>query len=603
MTESRELVGAAFKDSAPMKTVEKIKGILAANGIKTKEVWHETKVPYCYALSVGIDDFGFSTNGKGLSPEFTLASAYGELMERLQLGFIGRKIIQKDGAYSANDSQDITVPVRQLLNKNLSWYEKMAQRLFDWNGTKVSAQQLLTQHADADGNIWVTPFYNLTDDCVAYLPSKMRKALYTSNGCAAGNTLEEALVQAISEIVERYYRIQILKDRICVPDVPEEVLQQYPTAYEIITYVRNQGYKVFVKDCSLGQSFPVVCVCYINEKTGAYLTHFGAYPDFEIALARALTETFQGRDLDSFTAYHDFLYSQDDVSFERNMYTELVYGCAERIPDFFVSDKTLAYNPNVGFSGKNNKELLKQCVDFFSRQGYSILVRNASCLGFPTCQVIIPGYSETAFLRFLKKTDEGRYLDHAIRTLRNPKQATLENMLGCLMHQQEMNTYAPKNKTGFLSDAKLMANLAPGQEDYLKAATMAYVHYALGQYGIASGHIQNMLLSKHGKEQAFLICTKRYVDLKAAGYPDEQIRKLLEMFHDEQTVARFYGFVDKKENPFGDFVLQCDLIHCDSCIIGESCRQKLAQHYIDMINEKTGQLNFQDSADYLKTLI
>ena len=63
MTNSSELVGAAFKDSAPLKTVEKIKGILAENGIKTTEVWHDSKVPYCYSLTVPVEGIAFSTNG------------------------------------------------------------------------------------------------------------------------------------------------------------------------------------------------------------------------------------------------------------------------------------------------------------------------------------------------------------------------------------------------------------------------------------------------------------------------------------------------------------------------------------------------------------
>ncbi len=603
MTNSCELVGAAFKDSSPIKTVEKIKSLLAANGIRVEETWHETKVPFCHSLSVSVAGIGFTTSGKGLSREFALASAYGELMERLQLGFVGRKTTQKDGAYSTNDSQDRTVPVKQLLECNADWYQKMADRLFAWNGTRVTAEEILTQHTDADQNIRVTPFYNLTDGGVSYIPSQMRKAMYTSNGCAAGNTMEEALVQAISEIVERYYRMRIIQENICVPDIPNDVLKQYKTAYEIISYIRDQGYKVSVKDCSLGQSFPVVCVCYIHEKTGRYHTHFGAYPDFEIALVRALTETFQGRSVDSFASYNDFLYNADEKSFVHNMYTELVYGCAERNPDFFVGTNRLEYNANVGFSGKNNKELLKECVAFFAQQGYSILVRDASCLGFPTCQVIIPGYSETAFQRLLKKTDEGRYLPHAIATLRDPKNATLQDLLGCLKHEQEMTAYAPKNKAGFLADAKLMANLSWEEESYLMSATMAFVHYALGQFATASKYIRKMLTGNDCGNQELLICTKRYLDLKVSGYSDDQIKSLIETFHTEQTVARFYSYIASKTNPLVEFVLHCDLKSCDSCRIHDKCCQAAAQQLIDLINKKTAQLVFEDSARQLKTLL
>ena len=603
MTKPIELIDAAFKDSAPLKTVEKIKGILAENGIKTTEVWHESKVPYCYSLTVRVEGLAFSSNGKGLSPEFAIASAYGELMERLQLGFIGQMSTQKDGAFSMNDSQDITIPTSQLTEGDMDLYQKIADRLYEWNGTKVSAKDILMQYVDDSQTVKVTPFFNLTNGQVVYIPAQMRKAAYTSNGCAAGNTMEEAIVQGLSEIVERYFRMQIVKHNICVPDVPEDVLKQFPTAYEIITFIRNQGYKVSVKDCSLGQKFPVACVCFINEKTGCYHTHFGAYPNFEIAITRAITETFQGRDVNSFAFFKDFLYDTDGKSYIHNLSTELTYGCAKRMPDFFIGTNKLEYNASVGFTGKNNKELLKECVEFFAEQGYPILVRDASCLGFPTCQIIIPGYSETAIHRVLTKTNPNRYLPQSINALRDPKNATMEDMLGCLMHIQENNAYTARRRARLSTGATLMTYLNQDEEAYLMSASMAYIYYTLGQFGTAAAYVQKMLDSKSNTSQEFLLCIKRYLDMKTAGYSADQVKAFLETFHSAQIVARLYTYLDKKENPLTEFVLHCDLASCDSCIIKEKCCQKTAQQYVSLINRKTADLDFEESAKLLRSLI
>lgn len=603
MTTASNVIGTEFKDSSPMKTVEKIKGILAENGIKTREQWRESKVPYCYSLTVHVEGVAFSTNGKGRSKEFALASAYGELMERLQLGFVGIKTTQKDGLFSANNSQDITLPAKQLLEQNLDWYQKIADRFFVWNGTKLSATDILMQYVDDQQNVKVTPYYNLTDGEITYMPSQLRRFLYSSNGCAAGNTMEEAIVQAIGEVVERHHSMCIIRDSICLPEVPEEVLKQYKSAYEVITFVRNQGYKVFVKDCSLGKKFPVVCVCYIHEKTGRYHTHFGAYPNFEIALTRALTETFQGRSIDSFAKHSDFLYDADKTQFLRNWSTEILYGTAERMPEFFVGDNKLEYNTQVGFKGTTNKELLEECVDFFAQQGYPILVRDASCLGFPTCQIIIPGYSETSVHRLLTKDDPNRLMPHAITTFRDPAKATVEDMLGCLMYVQKMNASAAGYKLGFLSAAKLMAHLSREEEGYLFSAALAYVHYALGQYSTACKYVCNMAEHKDNNDPEFLGCIKHYLELKAAGYPDHQIRELMELFHAPQTAARLYSFIDKHENPLAQFTLHCDLTSCSTCRIQEKCCQHNSRRLIDLINEKSAQLVFEDSVALLKSLI
>jgi len=456
---------------------------------------------------------------------------------------------------------------------------------------------------DDQENINVTPYYNLTDGEITYMPSTLRRFLYSSNGCAAGNTMEEAIVQAVGEVVERHHSMCIIRDRICLPEIPEEVLQQYQSAYEVISFVRNQGYKVFVKDCSLGKKFPVVCVCYIHEKTGRYHTHFGAYPNFEIALTRALTETFQGRNIDSFAKYSDFLYNADKTQFLRNWSTEILYGTAERMPEFFVGDNKLPYNANMGFTGTTNKELLRECVDFFAEQGYPILVRDASCLGFPTCQIIVPGYSETSVHRLLTKDDPNRLMPHAITTFRNPAKATVEDMLGCLMYVQKMNASAAGYKLGFLSAAKLMAHLTREEESYLFSAALAYVHYALGQYSTACKYVSNMTQHKDNNNPEFLGCIRHYLELKAAGYPDDQTRELIELFHTEQTAALLYSFIDTNSNPLTEFVLLCDMVSCENCRIREKCCQHNSRRLIDMINEKTAQLVFEDSVAHLKTLI
>ena len=603
MINSPEAAGAAYKDRSALQTLERIKGILAENGITTREVWHESNVPYCYSLSVFVEGTGFFSNGKSLTKEYALASAYGELIERIQLGFVGRMSTHKDGIYSANDSQDIVIPAQQLLQGNITWCQRMSDNLLAWSGIQKTPEEILMQYADEEQNITATPYFDLVNGVPAYVPSRMRKTLYTSNGCAAGNTMEEALVQAFGEIVERNHSMRIIKDHICVPDVPEEVLQQHTTAYEIISFVRNKGYKVFVKDCSLGTKFPVVCVCYIHEKTGRYHTHFGAYPDFGVALIRALTETFQGRNVNSFTAHEGFLFNIDDKSFANNLFAQLVSGSAQRMPEFFVGDNKIPYNANVGFAGTTNKELLKECIEFFAQQGYQVLVRDASCLGFPSCQIIVPGYSETNFHRLLKDTALGKYMRHSVRTLRNPKTATAEDMLGCMMHIQELAYYSPKHIIGFLAAAKLMANLSREEESFLLSASLAYAHYALGQYRVAADHVQNMLTFNGSNDPEFLGCIKRYLDMKVAGYPDHQIRQLIELFHTKETAQQFYGYIDKKENPLADFVLSCDMSSCDSCRIKDRCCQKNAQRIIDLVNEKTGLLNFEESADLLKSLI
>ena len=117
-----------FKDESPSKTVENIKSILASVDIETEESWFETNVPYCYALRVTVKGTTFGVNGKGLTKAFALASGYGELMERLQLGYIGSRNVQKDGHYSVNDGQTVIVGSTALLQNTPDLYARESVR-------------------------------------------------------------------------------------------------------------------------------------------------------------------------------------------------------------------------------------------------------------------------------------------------------------------------------------------------------------------------------------------------------------------------------------------------------------------------------------------
>ena len=105
------------------------------------------------------------------------------------------------------------------------------------------------------------------------------------------------MVQGFSEIQERYCQYQFLFRHLTPPDVPEDYLAQFSVASRIIRSIRAAGYDVVVKDCSLGEGYPVVCTAVIDRKTHQYHVHLGANPVFEIALERSLTEIFQGRNL------------------------------------------------------------------------------------------------------------------------------------------------------------------------------------------------------------------------------------------------------------------------------------------------------------------
>ena len=171
---------------------------------------------------------------------------------------------------------------------------------------ELSASDLVDlQSGNADRGVCALPFTRQSDQQTVYIPMNIIGNLYVSNGMSAGNTANEARVQGLSEVFERYVKNRIIAESISLPAIPDEVLNRYPDVVEAIAKLEEEGFPILSYDASLGGNYPVICVVLFNPTNGTCFASFGAHPDFGVALERTVTELLQGRslkDLDVFTA-------------------------------------------------------------------------------------------------------------------------------------------------------------------------------------------------------------------------------------------------------------------------------------------------------------
>ena len=586
------LTDSNFKDASPIDTIEKIKSILKSYNIQTEEIWGETGVPYCFSLRVSVKGTTFGTNGKGLTKEFALASGYGELMERLQLGYLGKLEMQKDGNYSANAPISERVSAEELFEKNKKWYELYSERLRIFTGEEIDPKKIIMRYSNYDGNVLAIPFYCINKKSREYLPTGLVGNIYTANGCAAGNSPEETIVQALSEIVERYNLTMLMFDDVTPPDIPEEVIKKYKVAYSIISFLRENDFKVIVKDCSFGEKFPVISICIIDTHTGKYHTHFAANPVFEIALERALTESFQGSNIREISKFVDFRFKTEGFFDIKNLISELTVGVSEKLPGFFVGKSKYQYNEKVGFSGENNKELLKECIEYFSAKGFDILIRDSSCLGFVTYQIIIPGYSEVFAHRFSEKNNDLQYKNKVMKTLRNPSLAGIDEKIGCFMGLAQGNK-------GFASETRLHAHLSPKEDMFFMAATLAYLNFEFKKYHEVLKNIKTMLSAKITQNEELLICINRYLSLLTNKYDSEKIKDILYFFHKKDSVDYLISCIEANKNPLDEFTLHCDLQCKEDCPLIGKCCNKRTNEIAEIIYQKMEELDFNK---FVKTI-
>jgi ribosomal protein S12 methylthiotransferase accessory factor len=249
--------------------------------------------------------------------------------------------------------------------------------------------------ATSDEDEFVTvPFVSLKNKRLDYLPLKVIFALCGSNGMCAGNTREEALVQGLAELFERLSQRQLMFGRLTPPDVPDEYLRNCPGLYDLKREIEASGrYRVIVKDCSLGKGYPVLATIIIDTERGTFGIKFAAHPSFDIALERTFTEAFQGKNLDIFTSYN-VIGGEASILHRDNVLNSMKTGQGVYPKEIFAEKPSYEFTPFRETGGMTNREMLDILASLFLDEGYDVLIRDYSYLGFDSYFIVIPGVSE-----------------------------------------------------------------------------------------------------------------------------------------------------------------------------------------------------------------
>jgi ribosomal protein S12 methylthiotransferase accessory factor len=155
---------------------------------------------------------------------------------------------------------------------------------------------------DKDAEIEWSPVWSLRDGRFKHLPTSLLYFAYRgsagfqadSNGCAAGNTVEEAIVQGFLELVERDAYALWWYNRVPRPEVD---LAKFDDSY--VHDLRNQlgetGRRLWVLDITSDLGIPSYVAVAHWIKDGAEYVDFGSGSHFDarIAMLRTLTELNQ----------------------------------------------------------------------------------------------------------------------------------------------------------------------------------------------------------------------------------------------------------------------------------------------------------------------
>ncbi|MCP4176534.1 MAG: hypothetical protein GY756_02110 [bacterium] len=373
------------KDAPLEESIAKMKAILADVGCKTTSSQEKHPLEHCYSVnlaSVEAPDHIYS-NGKGILSDASMASAFGEYIERLQTN---------------NFFIDFHLPNRKYYPDEVTFefggaYLNDELRLLYNVNKELSDENLVDYNSDYEDKIVTLPFTKQSSGETVYIPLNILSNLYLSNGLATGNTPQEAKVQALSEVFERYAKIEIIKNGYALPKFPDKIVQSFQRLYSDLLTLRELGYIVEVLDASLGGKYPVTAISLINPKNSTLFVSFGAHPILEVSLERTMTELMQGRDLNDLDAFSVPTFDMSFVSDSANLESHFIDSNGKLGFNFLSTVKSFEYSP-WKYQSEGNVAEYNYLTDILDKMNKEMYLREYNYLGFYSCQMIVPGVSE-----------------------------------------------------------------------------------------------------------------------------------------------------------------------------------------------------------------
>lgn len=583
-----------YKDDLPINTINKIRNILNDLGILTVEKgWLNSAKGY-YSVTVSIANTTLSTNGKGTSYEYALASAYGELMERIQNQApfrLNTDLSQEDNEYKgffySPDEKEMSI--KEIIDDDNEWiHDKFLKVNRKEDIIKLLKKWQEISYEKINSDFIGLPFCNLNSGKVSYIPIKMLSKMYMSNGMCAGNTPEEALVQGISEIFERNVNKKIIKEKITPPSIPSEYLKKFPKLEDMINQIEMNGnYKVILKDCSLDLNFPVVGVVYINKDDQTYFVKFGSHPSYEMAVERTLTELLQGQDIKKMRGVWKYSYQSDYSDNHNNLLNILVNGCGCYPNEFFSAKESYEFKPFVDVSKMNNKEVFKYLIDMLKEKGYNVYVRDASYLGFPAFHVIIPNLSEIEEINDYNEIQDYAELVKAKKLIRNITQPNEYGYLQLAKFLDEKNFGLEVSVMQFLN-LPINSSLPwyYSNMDLFVVALYCHEREYSKAYSVLNKYLKEIQANSSDSQLlSYYCCIRDYLAAKTMDLSDKELIDALSTFY---HINMINGIIDEMGDCENIFIkhgyIKC--FNCQDCLFKNGCLFKETERIYKILKER-----------------
>lgn len=591
-----------YKACSPYETINKIRNILFNHDIFLLEKHHfsDTQSYSCRLTITGndLEKLNKGTNGKGLTPLYSLASAYAEFMERIQNYYIFHDLplhLTSDSNTDTNKKLS-----QKSLDKNISPLEfeidpdEKYLSLLELNHTQDNIIKNIAAHnkyVDLECNdrcsinrkCLFVPFYCVMEKEIQYLPIQLFQIMTGSNGMCAGNTKEEALIQGFCEIFERYVAKQIYHHELTPPTIPKDCFKD-TYIYKLLNDLEQQyNISVIIKDCSLGVGLPVVGLLLIHHDSNTYSFKLGAALSPIIALERCFTEAYQGNCISDCQIKIDFSNNifnnlTDDISTLKNKELLKYVTKGNGILPYSILSDDFSYNfEKMNYNlDKNDKEDLLYIINLIKSLGFNAYIRNVSFLDFPSFYIYIPGMSEVVNPFPVKEKEHVSYKRNEF----NP--CYLYNLRDSTEEKYKIIAEFLKRKD--VQEMQLFPYNVSDNNIVDKYYLLALIYYRISNFRESHKYINAFIETLDRQEMIntrYLCCIRNYIYFRSEGKSSTEISNILKDIYDHETLHEIIKVLNDPINIFNHQTLPT----CFDCFKCELSNQCLYLHAIEFMKK------------------
>ena len=586
-----------YKARKAEDTINLVRNILHDKlGILLKEThYHGDGEFYSCRINIAncnINNLNIGTNGKGMSFEYALASAYGEFMERIQnqMLVMYRSCTQLLFSNTNNELFN-TIKEKDILLK-YAYAPDEKQVSLD---TMMSLVKKIVKEDDIEAikkffdnqPLTVIPFFNIKNKQIEYIPMGLVISTCTSNGMCAGNTPQEAIIQGMSEIIERFIIRKIYYENFSFPDIPIEYFKGTDIAFKIKKIQdKYHNLSFHIKDCSCDLGFPAIGVLIIDYKNMEYLFHLGVDPSPITALERTLTEIYQGhfklklKKID-WVLQHNLL--RDFSLKESEMFRTCTSGVGQFPLSLLYGDATYLFSGFDSTWATSDEQDLKKMLSIFEKLNAEVFIRDVSFLGFPAYYVYVPGMSETRKLSIV----QNQTMKKAYATSRNLGHSN-NSEIKVFLDFIEKDSLIAFSNLKFYNSNDLFSR-------YNKNLILSLLHYSVGNFDLAVNYIDTYIIEGNldSKSHYFFSCIKCIMQSKL--YQIDET--LLQKAYSPKMLKVCFDFL--KDRNFLRYLSHSNCFNCSQCGIKNSCQiidilsiaKKLEHVYEDNLPDQNGLKN------------